>query len=129
MNRLEEIRQRESKASKGPWKQTHNIKYGVKIWNDTDEALFAVISDASHSQITESDQVPQWQKDCDFVREGRMDIPYLLELNDELLKTCAVCHAMLAVWAIDPDKSPNTILSTLMPMLQAAIAKAEEKEN
>jgi len=79
MTRLDEIRKRVADATPRPWKQTRNIGFGVKIWGGTNEVLFAVASDAAHARVTVSDQVPQWQKDCDFVRASRTDIPYLLE--------------------------------------------------
>jgi hypothetical protein len=49
----------------------------------------------------------------------------LTEAAPDLLDACILCRSMLSVWAIDPDKSPNTILSTLMPALDEAISKAE----
>lgn len=83
--RISEIREREQKATSGPWFQTANGKFGVKIWSGEayGTPLFESVSPLAHSCVTKDDPVPQWQKDCDFVRCGRMDIPFLLEMISE----------------------------------------------
>jgi hypothetical protein len=65
---LAEIAEAASKATPGPWRQTRDIKRGVKLWGADGSPLFASIAGVAHSTITPEDPVPQWQKDCDFVR-------------------------------------------------------------
>jgi chromosome segregation ATPase len=45
-----------------------------------------------------------------------------------LLEACKLCEGMLAIWSLDPSKSRNTILSTLMPALNKVIAEASPIE-
>ena len=82
--RLQEIRARTEKASKGPWSQTWNGKFGVKLWDAERHPIFQSVSGIEHSGISDVDRIPQWQKDCDFVRMAREDIPYLLGQLDAL---------------------------------------------
>ena len=42
-----------------------------------------------------------------------------------LLEALKTTRSMLSVWSIDPYKSPNTILGTLVPLLEQAISEAE----
>jgi hypothetical protein len=53
---------------------------------------------------------------------------YLIAAAPELLDACRKVQAMLTVWNVDPSKSRNTLLSTLMPILTEAIKKARREE-
>jgi hypothetical protein len=84
-DRMQQIRERAERASAGPWQQTFNGAFGVKLWDAERHSIFVSAGGLQHSRISESDPVPQWQKDCDFVREARQDIPWLLDKLDALL--------------------------------------------
>lgn len=90
MEKTQQIRNRLDRASVGPWSQTWNGKFGVKIWDAEGHPIFASIGGSEHSRISEDDPVPQWQKDCDFVREAREDIAWLL---DALMATTVTAKA------------------------------------
>ena len=74
-----EIRDRADRASRGPWVQTHDVNLGVKIWDADGRPLVANVSGLARSKISEADPIPQWQRDVDFIRHARADVPRLLD--------------------------------------------------
>ena len=74
----EAIRARVEAASPGPWQQTRDVKLGVKLWSAAGKRLFLIAHDWQDSRISDAEPEPQWQRDCDFVRHAREDIPALL---------------------------------------------------
>lgn len=72
MNRIDEIRERERKATKGPW-ATDSIE--DRVYLDEDHCIDCDCSSDSHVQ------------DCDnatFIANAREDIPFLLEEVERL---------------------------------------------
>ncbi len=53
-------------------------------------------------------------------------LAYYERLVPELIAAIRLTRVTLSVWSLDPDKSPNTILSTLIPVLDKALADAKE---
>jgi hypothetical protein len=70
---LDAIEGRAEAATEGPWKQTHDIKRGVKLWgrDDAGGPLFYVFSGVERARVSEEDPDPQWLKDTRFVRSAR----------------------------------------------------------
>lgn len=133
--RLGEIAERASATSPGPWRQTHDMKLGVKLWDAEGHPLFAAIGGIEHSRISEADPIPQWRKDCDFAREARKDIPWLLEVAATLQADVRRLHEILAdvLGLIDPEDGDlvDRINAELLPCSKAGhcpTPREDEKE-
>lgn len=61
-------RELSEKASKLPWNQTQNIKWGVALWSADGQILFRAEHGIDASRVSPESPVPRWQHDCDFVR-------------------------------------------------------------
>lgn len=54
-------------------------------------------------------------------------IELIKALWPEGVEAVGLTRSILSFWAVDPDKSPNTILSTLVPSCDKALAIIEKR--
>lgn len=88
MGCIEEIRQREVKATKGPWAQD---KYHPFIINEGTDVCCGVPFIAT-TQVTNRQN---WKSDAHFIAHARTDIPYLLAELDKRDRVIDLYHDAL----------------------------------
>lgn len=104
-----EIEARHNAASPGPWSMTWNTSFGPAIWSHGD-ILVRCEAGLKHSIVSKADPAPQWQKDMDFIRAAREDIPAL----------CATVRALRA-----ENEKLNAIVTAYENQDEEALEEAE----
>lgn len=98
MTRIEEIRERESKATKGPWRVGYNDKYITgHILSDHHKYAGNAVSDPESVCSAET----LTADDAEFISHARSDIPFLLA---EVERLRAALEAAADYWRLSCGK-------------------------
>ncbi len=131
--RSEEIRERAEKATKGPWlhdgldrlSEDEGFFMGVVVHDSEGkfENWIARIPCESESNISEDH--PQETADSEFIAHARADIPYLLEINADLLAALEASQAEFyrLLDCVGPEDAD--IIDRRIEVNRAAIARAK----
>jgi len=129
MSRIDEIKKRCEKAGKGPWIYTEDkdcISYVEYKQKPSDKFWKYVVHDWNTGR-----------DNCEFIAHSREDIPYLLEVNSELLQACELIWELIETNQlqrnIDNDHKSDWVVQSMKVVmaiknLNTAIKKTKELE-
>lgn len=113
MNRIDEIKERCEKAHPGPWTYNRGSVGCYHVMSDDRDFETGCIMFKGDSKAT-----------ADFIAHSREDIPFLLDINADLLEAC---EAIVRLADENPFNPIGHIVEHLVDV-RGAIAKAKEKQ-